>query len=142
MKTDFLVIGSGLSGLYFALNASKYGKCIVATKDKISESNTRYAQGGIAAVFGKYDSFESHIKDTLITGAGLCDEKNVRIMVESGPDEVKKLVSCGVDFDRKNKEFELGREGAHSERRILHHKDATGAEVENKLVRAIKSSKE
>ena len=69
MKTDFLVIGSGLSGLYFALNASKYGKCLVVTKDRISEANTKYAQGGVAAVFGKEDSFESHIDDTLNAGA-------------------------------------------------------------------------
>ena len=140
-KTDFLVIGSGLSGLWFSLNASKYGKCIIATKDAVSESNTKYAQGGIAAVFGKDDSFESHIKDTLNAGAGLCNEKNVRIMVENGPAEIKRLVSYGVNFDRNNGELELGREGAHSSRRILHHKDATGAEVENKLVSAVKSNK-
>ena len=140
-KTDFLVIGSGLSGLRFSLNASKCGKCIIATKDAVSESNTKYAQGGIAAVFGKDDSFESHIKDTLNAGAGLCNEKNVRIMVENGPAEIKRLVSYGVNFDRNNGELDLGREGAHSSRRILHHKDATGAEVENKLVSAVKSNK-
>jgi len=136
-----LVIGSGIAGLYFALNASKYGKCLVITKGEISESNTKYAQGGIAAVFDKKDSFESHIKDTLNAGAGLCNEKNVRIMVENGPAEIKRLVSYGVNFDRNNGELELGREGAHSSRRILHHKDATGAEVENKLVSAVKSNK-
>ena len=141
MKTDFLVIGSGLSGLWFSLNASKYGKCIITTKDAVSESNTKYAQGGIAAVFGENDNFESHIQDTLIAGAGLCNEKNVKIMVENGPAEIKRLVSYGVNFDRNNGELELGREGAHSSRRILHHKDATGDEIENKLVRAIKSSK-
>src|SRR3989338_1860665 len=140
-KTDFLVIGSGLSGLWFSLNASKYEKCIVATKDAVSESNTKYAQGGIAAVFGEDDSFESHIKDTLIAGAGLCNEKNARIMVENGPAEIKRLVSYGVNFNRNNGELDLGREGAHSSRRILHHKDATGAEVENKLVSAVKSNK-
>lgn len=141
IKTDFLVIGSGLSGLWFSLNASKYGKCIIATKDAVSESSTKYAQGGIAAVFGENDSFESHIKDTLIAGAGLCNEKNARIMAENGPAEIKRLISYGVNFDRNNGKLELGREGAHSSRRILHHKDATGAEVENKLARAINSSK-
>ena len=141
IKTDFLVVGSGLSGLWFSLNASKYGKCLVATKDKISESNTKYAQGGIAAVFGKEDSFESHIKDTLIAGAGLCNGENVKIMVESAPKEIKKLMAYGTDFDKVNGDFDLGREGAHSFRRILHHKDATGMEIEHKLVRAIKENK-
>ena len=141
MKTDFLVIGSGLAGLYFALNASRYGKCLVVTKDKISEANTKYAQGGIAAVFDKKDSFESHINDTLNAGAGACNKENVKIMVENAPKEIEKLLSYGVKFDKANGAFELGREGAHSFRRILHHKDATGAEIENKLVSAIKSNK-
>lgn len=141
MKTDFLVIGSGLSGLYFALNASKYGKCLVITKGGISESNTKYAQGGIAAVFDKKDSFESHIKDTLKAGAGLCNKKNVKIMVENAPHEIEKLVSYGIEFDKSNGKFELGMEGAHNSRRILHNKDATGAEIENKLVKAVKNNK-
>lgn len=135
MKTDFLVIGSGLSGLNFSLNASKYGKCIIATKSEIFESNTKYAQGGIAAVFGREDSFESHIKDTLDAGAGLCSRKNVKIMVENAPKEIKNLLAHGVDFDKFKGRFELGREGAHANRRILHHKDATGLEIENKLAK-------
>ena len=141
MKTGFLVIGSGLAGLYFALNASKYGKCLVVTKGEISESNTKYAQGGIAAVFGKEDSFESHINDTLNAGAGLCNKENVRIMVENAPKEIEKLVSYGVEFDKRNGKFELGMEGAHSSRRILHNKDATGAEIENKIAKAVKNNK-
>ncbi len=141
MKTDFLVIGSGLSGLYFALNASKYGKCLVITKDKVSEANTKYAQGGIAAVFGKEDSFESHINDTLNAGAGICNKENVKIMVENAPKEIKNLISYGVNFDRIDGSFELGREGAHSFRRILHHKDATGFEIETNLVEAAKEDK-
>ncbi len=141
MKTDFLVIGSGLSGLYFALNSSKYGKCLVVTKDRISEANTRYAQGGIAAVFGKDDSFESHMKDTLKAGAGLCNRKNVRVMVNNAPKEINNLTSYGVNFDKINGMFELGREGAHSSRRILHHKDATGFEIETKLVEAVRKNK-
>ncbi|MEK6876921.1 MAG: L-aspartate oxidase, partial [Nanoarchaeota archaeon] len=140
MKTDFLVIGSGLAGLYFSLNASKYGKCLVITKNKASESNTKYAQGGIAAVFGKEDSFESHIKDTLKAGSGLCNEGNVKIMAENAPKEIKKLLSYGVKFDKANGDFELGKEGAHSFRRILHHKDATGLEMENKLVNAARKN--
>src|SRR3989338_90689 len=141
MKTDFLVIGSGLSGLYFALNASKHGKCLVVTKDHISKANTKYAQGGVAAVFGKEDSFESHIDDTLNAGAGACNKENVTIMVENAPKEIEKLLFYNVIFDRTDGDFELGREGAHSFRRILHHKDATGAEIENKLVNAVKSNK-
>ncbi len=141
MKTDFLVIGSGLAGLYFALNASKHGKCIIATKGKISDSNTKYAQGGIAAVFGKDDSFESHIKDTLAAGAGLCSKHNVEILVKSGPKEIENLLSYKANFDKWNGFFDLGKEGAHSFRRVLHHKDATGAEVEKKLVRAARENK-
>lgn len=141
MKTGFLVIGSGLSGLYFALNASKYEKCLVATKDKISESNTKYAQGGIAAVFGKEDSFESHINDTHAAGAGLCNKHNVEILVKNGPKEIENLLSYQVSFDKDNGFFELGKEGAHSFRRILHHKDATGFEIENKLVGAVRKNK-
>ena len=141
MKTDFLVIGSGLSGLYFALNASKYGKCLVVTKDRISEANTKYAQGGVAAVFGKEDSFESHIDDTLNAGAGACNKANVKIMVENAPKEIEKLLSYNVVFDRTDGDFELGREGAHSFRRVLHHKDTTGAEIERKLVKATRENK-
>lgn len=141
MKTDFLVIGSGLAGLYFALNASKHGECLIATKGKISDSNTKCAQGGIAAVFGEDDSFESHIKDTLEAGAGLCNKKNVSILVKSGPKEVEKLLPYGVDFDSANGSFDLGKEAAHSARRILHHKDATGLEVEEKLAKAAMESK-
>ena len=141
MKTDFLVIGSGIAGLYFALNASKYGKCLVITKGEISESNTKYAQGGIAAVFDKKDSFESHIKDTLKAGAGLCNKENVKIMVTNASNEIERSVSYGIEFDKSNGKFELGMEGAHSSRRILHNKDATGAEIENKLVKAVKNDK-
>ncbi len=141
MKTDFLVIGSGLSGLYFALNAPKKSKCIIATKGNISDSNTKFAQGGIAAVFGKDDSFESHIKDTLAAGAGLCNKRNVGILVKNGPKEIKRLLSYNISFDKANGFFELGKEGAHSFRRVLHHKDATGAEIEKKLAEAARENK-
>ena len=100
MKTDFLIIGSGLAGLYSALNASRYGKCIIITKGKISDSNTKYAQGGIAAVFGKDDSFESHIKDTIAAGAGLCNKNNVKILVKNGPKEIERLLSYNISFDK------------------------------------------
>jgi len=141
MQTDLLIIGSGLSGLWFSINASKHGKCLVIAKGEISESNTKYAQGGVAAVFDKKDSFESHIKDTLKAGAGLCNKENVKIMVKSAPHEIEKLVSYGIEFDKRNGKFELGMEGAHSSRRILHNKDATGAEIENKLAKAVKNNK-
>ena len=134
-RTDFLVIGSGIAGLTFALKAAKHGKVSVVTKAAIEDSNTRYAQGGIAAVFSKPDNFEKHISDTLIAGAGICDEEVVRMVVSEAPDRIKDLIDLGVPFDRKDDgTYDLHREGGHSESRILHHKDRTGEAIEQTLI--------
>jgi L-aspartate oxidase len=136
ITTDFLVIGSGIAGLNFALKASEFGEVIVVTKKEIAESNTNYAQGGIAAVLDKADSFEEHIKDTLIAGHYHNDKKAVEIMVKEGPDLVRELASLGVDFD-----FELTKEGGHSQRRIAFSGDTTGAEIEKILVKKVRENK-
>jgi L-aspartate oxidase len=133
-KVDFLVIGSGLAGLSFALKAAEHGKVCLVTKTHLEETNTHYAQGGIAAVTYEPDSYEKHITDTLIAGDGLCNEEVVRQVVKDAPAQIEELIRWGADFDRKsNGEFDLAREGGHSENRILHHKDNTGAEIQEKL---------
>ncbi|MBP8959292.1 MAG: L-aspartate oxidase [Bacteroidales bacterium] len=134
-RTDFLVIGSGIGGLMFAIKASKYGKVTVVTKSSIEESNTKYAQGGMAAVVSETDSFEKHVKDTLIAGDGYCNEEIVRMVVREAPERIKDLIELGVDFDKRpDGKFDLSKEGGHSDYRILHHKDNTGEAVENTLV--------
>ncbi len=139
-RTDFLVIGSGIAGLTFALKAAKYGKVAVVTKANIDDTNTRYAQGGIAAVFSEPDNFEKHIKDTLIAGDGFCDEDVVRMVVEEAPDRIKDLIDMGVSFDRKEDgTYDLAKEGGHSEHRILHHKDRTGEAIQKTLVEKVRS---
>lgn len=138
LTTDFLVIGSGVAGLSFALKAAELGKVLVITKAKREESNTKYAQGGIAGVFSDQDSFEKHVQDTLIAGDGLCKEEIVRMVVEHGPARIRELMDFGARFDRKEDgTLSLGREGGHSENRILHSKDATGFEIERALVEAV-----
>lgn len=136
---DFLVIGSGIAGLFFALRAAESGRVGIITKKGAADSATNWAQGGIAAVEGRDDSFESHVQDTLVAGAGLCDEAVVRFVVERGPDTIDALLAYGVEFDRAGEgdggsEFALGREGGHSRRRILHRADATGREIESSLL--------
>lgn len=139
IRTDFLVIGSGIAGLMFALKASKYGKVSIVTKAALSDTNTRYAQGGIAAVFSKPDNFDKHIRDTLIAGAGCCDEKVVRMVVSEAPDRIKDLIALGVPFDRKEDgSYDLAREGGHSEYRILHHKDKTGEAIQKTLAERVR----
>ena len=139
-KTDFLVIGSGIAGLTFALKAAKYGKVSVVTKARLEDTNTRYAQGGIAAVFSEPDNFEKHIKDTLIAGGGFCNEEVVRMVVQEAPDRIKDLIDLGVSFDRKEDgTYDLAKEGGHTEFRILHHKDKTGEAIEKTLVERVKS---
>jgi L-aspartate oxidase len=134
-KSDFLVIGSGIAGLSFALRAAKHGTVVVVTKKGSSDSATNRAQGGIAAVMSPDDSFEAHVQDTLRAGGGLCREDVVRFVVGAGPDAVKSLVELGVRFDeRVGGGFDLGREGGHSERRVLHAADLTGREIERVLV--------
>jgi L-aspartate oxidase len=138
-RTDFLVIGSGIAGLTFALKASKFGKVTVVTKSGIDESNTRYAQGGIAAALREPDNFEKHVMDTLVAGGGLCNEEIVRGVVEEAPERIRDLIHLGVPFD-KNEDgtFDLAREGGHTEYRILHHKDTTGEAIENTLVEQVR----
>jgi L-aspartate oxidase len=138
---DFLVLGSGIAGLSFALKAAPMGRVAIVTKKSRAESNTNYAQGGIAAVTSKEDSFARHVQDTLDAGAGLCDEKVVRAIVEEGPARIAELIQLGMKFTEREingeRELDLGREGGHSKRRILHAKDITGREVERALLAAI-----
>jgi len=135
--SDFLVLGSGIAGLSFAIKASDLGSVNIVTKKEKSESNTNYAQGGIAVVLDKEDSFEDHIRDTLVCGSGLCHEDTVRFVVSEGPERVLELAQWGVDFTRSrngsSSGYDLGREGGHSKRRVIHAKDLTGQEIERAL---------
>jgi L-aspartate oxidase len=132
---DFLVIGSGIAGLTYALKVADKGSVFIVTKASEDESNTKYAQGGIAAVMYQTDSYEKHIKDTLIAGAGLCNEEVVRMVVTESTERVKELIEWGANFDKnKNGDYDLAREGGHSEHRVLHHKDNTGFEIERALL--------
>ena len=138
LQFDFVIIGSGLAGLSFALEAAKAGTVAVVTKKAKAESNTAWAQGGIAAVTDGTDSFEAHVQDTLTAGAGLCDERVVRTIISDAPARIHELVGLGVQFDhRPDGSPDLTREGGHSARRILHARDATGREIERALLDAI-----
>lgn len=142
IKTDFLVIGSGIAGLSYALKVAyhfKEAQVILVTKAEKEESNTKYAQGGIATVTNTdTDSFEQHIQDTLIAGDGLCDEAVVRMVVEEAPKRLEELIAWGTQFDKTNQgDYSLGREGGHSQNRILHHKDVTGSEIARALLEAV-----
>lgn len=140
-KFDFLVIGSGLAGISFALKASKYGKVALLSKTTLDETNTSYAQGGIAAVTYEPDNFEKHIQDTLIAGDGHCDIAAVEKVVKEAPEQINELLSWDVDFDRTSDgKFDLHREGGHSEFRILHHKDNTGYEIQQSLVQKVRKT--
>ncbi|MBF0120518.1 MAG: L-aspartate oxidase [Desulfobacterales bacterium] len=144
-KSDFLVIGTGVAGLSFALKASKFGTVAIITKKKIMDSNTAFAQGGIASVSSTIDSFDLHIKDTLDAGDGLCNREVVEIVVKAGPERIKELIDLGVQFNMKGPSkdslnFDLGREGGHSEKRIIHAEDMTGIEVERALVEHVKNN--
>ena len=132
--SDFLVIGSGIAGLTFALDAADHGTVTLITKRARDEANTRYAQGGISAVFAPDDSPEAHAKDTMIAGAGLCHEVVAEICAQEGPERVLELIARGAQFDREGDHLSLTREGGHSARRVVHTADATGAEVERALV--------
>jgi L-aspartate oxidase len=139
IKTDFLVIGSGIAGLSFALKASRFGKVIIVTKEKAIESNTKYAQGGIAVVWDPIkDSPEKHIEDTMNAGAGLNKREIVELVVREAHERVEELINMGVEFDvNASGSYDLAKEGGHSEHRILHHKDITGLEIEQKLLRQV-----
>src|SRR5438105_6573305 len=145
MQTDFLIIGSGIAGLTLALKAAdKFPnkKVLVITKSQADETNTKYAQGGIAGVtdFEK-DSFDKHIEDTLIAGDGLCNKQVVEIVVKEGVQRIQEIIEWGAQFDKEpDGDYKLGKEGGHSEFRILHHKDVTGKEIERALLAALKRS--
>jgi L-aspartate oxidase len=136
LEADYLVIGSGLAGLYFALRASEHGRVLIVTKRAPSESNTSYAQGGVAGVLDPEDRIEAHIEDTLRVGDGLCNRTTVESVVREGPEHILRFANeLGVPFDRgPDGQFELGREGGHTARRIVHAKDTTGAAIHHALL--------
>jgi L-aspartate oxidase len=138
---DFVVIGSGIAGLSFALKVAQHGSVAVITKRKGTDTNTAWAQGGVACVTSDEDSFELHIRDTLEAGAGLCDETAVRTIVMEGPDRIRELMGFGLQFDERevsgHRELDLGKEGGHSKRRVLHVRDVTGKEIEDTLLREL-----
>ena len=142
LKTDILVIGGGISGLSLAIKLSNLAKdyrILLITKEKLEDCNTFHAQGGIACVWNENDSPEKHIQDTLIAGDGLCDEKLVRQIVSQAPERIKELIELGVEFTRNEKgEYDLGKEGGHSERRVLHVNDLTGQSIESKLIEQVR----
>ncbi len=142
MESDFLVIGSGIAGLSYALRCAELGTVVVVTKKKDVDTATNLAQGGIAAVLEKDDSVDSHVEDTLLSGAGLCDEKIVRMVVEGGPERVADLIELGVRFVEDRKSFSgysLGMEGGHSHRRVAHSYDLTGREIERALLEKVRN---
>ncbi|HEY4283734.1 MAG TPA: FAD-dependent oxidoreductase, partial [Chthoniobacterales bacterium] len=138
---DFVVIGSGIAGLSFALKAARHGSVAVVTKRRGADSNTAWAQGGVACVTSDEDSFALHVRDTLDAGAGLCDEAVVRTMVTEAPERIRELMDLGLRFDEReisgHRELDLGKEGGHSKRRVLHVQDVTGKEIENVLLREL-----
>jgi L-aspartate oxidase len=142
---DFLVIGSGIAGLSFALKAAKHGRVAIVTKEGAEDSNTAWAQGGVSCVTDPADSFDLHVADTLDAGAGLCNEAAVRTIVTEGPERIRELINYGVDFDTHTvngeEKLQLGKEGGHSMRRILHAKDTTGREIAIKLIAAARAEK-
>jgi L-aspartate oxidase len=138
LETDYLVIGSGIAGLNFALLAAEHGRVVVVTKKRLSDTNTNWAQGGVAAVLAKDDSFEQHVDDTLAAGDGLCDREVVQMCVEAGPAQVQRLLDLGVRLDRNAAgELDLGREGAHTRHRVVHWEDVTGREIQRALIEAV-----
>jgi len=139
LKTDVLVIGSGIAGLFTALKVSEYADVILITKKNQSESNTNYAQGGIASVIDTKDTFEKHIQDTMVAGAGLCNNKTVSILVNEGPDRIYDLIELGTNFTRKDGKLDLAKEGGHSMPRIVHARDFTGQEIERALIESVNS---
>jgi L-aspartate oxidase len=146
VKTDFLIIGSGVAGLTFALKVADFGSVAIITKKAVMDTNTAQAQGGIASVFGKLDSFDLHIRDTLVAGDGLCNREVVEMVVRNGPERIHELIDMGVRFNLAERQrdkgegisLDLGREGGHSEKRIVHAEDMTGRELERVLVDHVK----
>jgi L-aspartate oxidase len=141
---DFIIVGSGAAGLSAALHAAEHGSVCVLTKRTAPESNSSWAQGGIACVQSDDDSIERHVSDTLIAGAGLCKEEAVRVIASEGPARIAEVIDWGVHFDQKEAtdghlEFDLTREGGHTRRRVLHHRDATGKELTDKLLATVRA---
>jgi L-aspartate oxidase len=146
VEFDFIIVGSGAAGLSAALHASEHGRVAVLTKRGALDSNSNWAQGGIACVTSEMDSVEQHVSDTLIAGAGLCREDAVRTIVTEGPSRIAELVQWGVSFDQREAadghlEFDLTKEGGHSRRRVLHAADATGKEITEKLLQTVREKK-
>jgi len=142
-RSDFLVVGTGIAGLSFALKAARTGTVAIITKKNDRESNTNYAQGGIAAVIAMDDSFDLHVADTLTAGAGLCHRDAVELVVRDGPERIRELIAWGAEFTRRaagSEELSLGREGGHSRHRIIHAADLTGREIERALLQAVSES--
>ena len=138
LDTDYLVIGSGIAGLNFALLAAEHGRVVVITKKRPADTNTNWAQGGVAAVLAPDDSFEQHITDTLNAGDGLCDRKAVELCVKDGPAQVQRLLDVGVRLARDaSGNLDLGREGAHTRHRVVHWEDVTGREIQRALIKAV-----
>ncbi|MBT3948533.1 L-aspartate oxidase [Candidatus Parcubacteria bacterium] len=140
-KFDFLVIGSGIAGLNFALQASENGTVAIVTKKELMESNSNYAQGGIAAVLDKYDSFENHIEDTMVAGCNINNKEAVEIMIKEAPNQINRLIDVGVGFSKNQDELCLTKEGGHSKRRIAHAHDTTGKEIERALIHQVRHNK-
>jgi L-aspartate oxidase len=138
LETDYLVIGSGIAGFNFALLAAEHGRVVVCTKKRPNDTNTNWAQGGVAAVLAADDSFEQHVNDTLVAGDGLCDRKVVELCVTEGPEQVKRLLDIGVRLARDpSGALDLGREGAHTRHRVVHWEDVTGREIQRALMAAV-----
>ncbi|HTO95319.1 MAG TPA: FAD-dependent oxidoreductase, partial [Bacteroidota bacterium] len=136
-RHDFLIIGTGIAGLSYALKAARHGTVAIITKKDKAESNTNYAQGGVAAVMSAVDSFDLHVRDTLATGMGLSHRDAVEVMVREGPERLRELIAVGVRFTQKDGHLDLGREGGHSTNRIVHASDLTGREIERALLEAV-----
>jgi L-aspartate oxidase len=137
LKFDYLVVGSGSAGLTYALRVAEFGTVGIITKKDRAESNTNYAQGGIASVLDDTDTFESHIEDTIVAGAGLCKREAVEVIVKEGPEVVLDLIDKGATFTRNKQGLDLGREGGHSANRIVHAADMTGREIERVLIKQV-----
>lgn len=142
VKTDFLIIGSGVAGLRAAIELAPFGKVIVVTKDIPTESSTEYAQGGVAVVLSDEDEVGIHFEDTIKAGDGLCREEAVKVLVEEGPPRILELIEWGAEFDKEGTKLSFTLEAAHSRRRILHAQgDSTGRELERVLINKVKSLK-
>jgi L-aspartate oxidase len=142
LTADVVVVGSGIAGLTAALNARRAGRVLLVTKAYVDHSATRWAQGGIAAALSPLDSPQAHLQDTLVAGAGLCDPEAVEVLVTEGPQRVRELIELGARFDMRDGELAMTREGGHLTSRVVHAKDATGAEVERALVHAVRNAPE